>query len=734
MPTLNYSSGPFLPGTAADGGGSDVAWTNPNNAKVTDNTTTDNIWPSGGLRSNELLLSNFGFNLPDSAVVDGILVEVKRYGIQAVDSVVKLMKGGVATGDDKATTSGYPFIYEVKAYGGAEDLWGTTWTVAEINNSGFGVTLSAMNISGSGSANIDSVQITVYWHYDFTVAPADVPIRHVYKMFTNDGRYLGNLPKVTSKFALQEEANNIGCSINIDVAVFPDVSRQPTEPILTEAGDPILTEDDLPLLTEGAVPVFLPGDQTDQDVLIRNGNRVQVYEYNYYYPNGKLMFSGQVNKLTARYGSNSSGIQMLAYSDGLDLNSYIARGASANYTLDQSQLTEDSFDIVNSSGGAWSRAGQSVAVGSTNIAAVALKLNGSANVTVTLYDTANGTAIDSTTKTVSTSGAEEVLFGFPSSHDGSSFFFTIAVGSGQSIYVSLSSTNVYGAGSLYSAVFGGGSGGGVYSANTGDLWFKTYSGDKSTSASFFLKEPVTEMLAPTIDDYNLRGGRVTYTEDSIEATDLSLKYYLNTNTVLDVIKAVKDMCPSGYYYRADPGTSILDMKHISETPDFTLVKGHHISSLDLSLSIENVVNDVLFTGGQTSGVNLYSEYTSGSSIARYGLRLKQKTDNRVTHPQTADAMGLSILEEFQEEQNQTTVTVLARDMDITLLTPGKVIGFAGFGSFIDQLQLMIVRRDYHVTYVTLELGALPPRLTPTIERMTKELLAQQTIDNPSSPT
>jgi hypothetical protein len=48
-------------------------------------------------------------------------------------------------------------------YGGATNTWGQTWTEAQINSTGFGVTLSALNESGfaSRTASVDYIRITV---------------------------------------------------------------------------------------------------------------------------------------------------------------------------------------------------------------------------------------------------------------------------------------------------------------------------------------------------------------------------------------------------------------------------------------------------------------------------------------------------------------------------------------------------------------------------------------------
>jgi hypothetical protein len=145
----------------------------------------------------------------------------------------------------------------------------------------------------------------------------------------------------------------------------------------------------------------------------------------------------------------------------------------------------------------------------------------------------------------------------------------------------------------------------------------------------------------------------------------------------------------------------------------------------------------LLTGGDTGGgVNLYRDYIDAESGAFYGIRSLPKTDNRVTSTTTADAIGDTFIAESASEQQSTSLTVLDEHIDITLLTPGKTIGFKNFGNFIDDLVLQIVRREgnYNDGFATLTLGILPVRMNDQIEKINRQLLNEQTIDNPSAPS
>lgn len=82
----------------------------------------------------------------------------------ALDSEVKLvLSDGSIYATNKADTSTYYTTSDVTvAYGGAADLWGRTWTAAELNDADFGAVLIA-SIGTGVTASVDHMKITVYY-------------------------------------------------------------------------------------------------------------------------------------------------------------------------------------------------------------------------------------------------------------------------------------------------------------------------------------------------------------------------------------------------------------------------------------------------------------------------------------------------------------------------------------------------------------------------------------------
>jgi hypothetical protein len=148
------------------------------------------VFASGGVAANrtfaeffvttltrELLTTGYGFLIPRDATINGIRLDVKkaadRFGFLnslvatalVSDHHIRLIKGGVSGGADLKKGSWPSRSYAYVSYGGPTQLWGRTWTPADVNRADFGASIQAA--VGAHSANrhayIDHVRITVFY-------------------------------------------------------------------------------------------------------------------------------------------------------------------------------------------------------------------------------------------------------------------------------------------------------------------------------------------------------------------------------------------------------------------------------------------------------------------------------------------------------------------------------------------------------------------------------------------
>jgi hypothetical protein len=188
------SSGPSAPGTMSnDTTVGTVAWSVPNNAKVSDDTYTT-ASGSAVFVSNYLKATNFGFGIPTGARIDGIVVTVERKtdSTSVKDIGVYLVKNGTIGGTNHVSTgsAGYTACLApvtgsdcwstaetVVTYGNSTDLWGLSWAPDDINNALSGIVFEASRTYGTGARTIsvDSITMTVY----YTPPPTLTVIKHV---------------------------------------------------------------------------------------------------------------------------------------------------------------------------------------------------------------------------------------------------------------------------------------------------------------------------------------------------------------------------------------------------------------------------------------------------------------------------------------------------------------------------------------------------------------------------
>jgi hypothetical protein len=141
-----------------------TGWTNPGNVTADDGSYAT-VTVALNAHSQYVKGTNFGFAVPGGATIVGIVAEVERNvpAGNAIDFSVRLFKAGVATGSDLAAYS-WPATDAVATYGSSSELWGTTWTPADVNAATFGVGISVKGHSAFAvNPQVDYIKITVYY-------------------------------------------------------------------------------------------------------------------------------------------------------------------------------------------------------------------------------------------------------------------------------------------------------------------------------------------------------------------------------------------------------------------------------------------------------------------------------------------------------------------------------------------------------------------------------------------
>jgi hypothetical protein len=172
--STGYKQGGASRNVALSGGS--LNWTALGNAMTDDNlygTAGATLGSGATIKTNALEVDGFGNSVPDNAVILGIEATVVRTTNSVItsggikDGVVKLTKAGSLIGTNKAGNTDWSFGNAAIVYGGPTDLWGSTWTPAEINAPTFGMGVSANLYTGLVSlalmAKVDNIKINVFY-------------------------------------------------------------------------------------------------------------------------------------------------------------------------------------------------------------------------------------------------------------------------------------------------------------------------------------------------------------------------------------------------------------------------------------------------------------------------------------------------------------------------------------------------------------------------------------------
>lgn len=157
-----------------------LTWVNPTFAYTSNSQYATASVASSTADTHYLHFDTFNMAIPAWSTINGITVKVIRKAsinngateyvrdtrISLVDS-----SGAVVAANKGVTATNWLITNVTVNYGGATDLWGALWGVADINSNNFGVVVEARIKSGGLTAriaSIDYVEITV----DYTAGSA----------------------------------------------------------------------------------------------------------------------------------------------------------------------------------------------------------------------------------------------------------------------------------------------------------------------------------------------------------------------------------------------------------------------------------------------------------------------------------------------------------------------------------------------------------------------------------
>ena len=679
------------------------------------------------IRTKYLTASNFGFDLPDSAVIDGVEV-----GIQHV----------------RESTGG-----------------------------------------GTTQVQVDGIKVKIYYTYTPKITaqgkgggfvlPQGMETMEIPKRFRHrvekNGQFMGEWLDDVNDPSFKEDLNNPTADMMITLG-RNELTRFPVVEELLDEDDEVLTaEDDDPLLLDLAAATGM-GEGTDMDLnydyrltayygryeeeLLENGEALlteddEIMLLETGAPGGRDIFTGYLSYHESDWGDTDDlKVHILSHSHELnhikletDDTTYVN-----NFTVGQSYLGVGSIEgkgdpglttelwqgfnmaaqkkISRISFAAYIQREQTITVQirSGNVAGSGTVLaTGSLTITPNMVDDFEEQEISIPLGAAATLAAGNYIMritsdGWARTNNFNNYpvFF-------------LTNNGVYSGGNLTKrAMNSAGTSSALTSLSPSDLRFKVWEPGGSTSVPMLSMDPTT-MFRKVLDFAASRGARVRYRPEDMPPTGTVVSYTFNNMTVRKALDKILELMPADWYYRYNFGDNTMMIGPRPTEVDYTATLGKDIVKLKLRRSLEDLVNDVFYTGGGDPA--LFVRVTDPTSIEQWRRGLADLSDNRVEVESTARLLAQVAIDAKKNPLWSGSLT-LGNDTDLYLedIRPGMLIGFSGLGAHHDGVKVQLMSRSYNVDTIDGALNTLPPKVLKRIEDIKRNLDAIEQAKATSSPS
>ena len=719
--------------------------------------------------------------------------------------------------------------------------------------------------------------------------------RYQYMVYSK-GQFLGELNDVAETPTIRTALNSFPSDVKIDVPRNADSDYLETDVLeIVDDGEPE------PLVTERSETIDTTGDTVKSfgtGTIIDVNNNVDIYEYYGNYegfvlddgepllfddlnemevpigsPEGSVYFSGYISKYDVTYGKDArktSKLTMLSHTD--EYNNILLEKTDEDFvTISGSDSSlfaglgrEPSYYPATDN----SAVGQSfIFSGKKTLSVVYVKVKrlGASDMLPAQYPVVTmrlvlGNPADggATLATVSTSIVQNTpywqAFALPSditlnaSQRYSLIFTTELFLTGQysAVYpVQFYSDTTYADGVAYYETITRNwkSEAPVWNTATGyDMQIRLATRGGQTLVPMYSKDPST-MFKDIIDFGRNRGSMVKYLENSIEMSGTVVSAKFNMQSLKEAIDAAISYSPTDWYWYIDQSDLTLYLNQRSEDVSHIFTLGKDIEELKIEKSMEDLVNEVYFTGGNATAVvttpfenktyqggttstshvasqkfmpepyidykvyadydnkscivavyeyynnattpsnsptfvesgkltyrydaalnptltqicvvarasdssvvapdsmgirmvsdsNVYRHLVNNDSQSAYRKAMVKKTDARVTNSVSADIIANAEMERNPAPIHAATLSVI-RNEHLERVHPGQLVGFRGFGNFIDDLQLVVMEVELKRDIMTLSLGAFAPKTSKRLEDLKRNLQILEQANNPDAPT
>lgn len=612
---------------------------------------------------------------------------------------------------------------------------------------------------------------------------SDLSTEISYDASRKDGTFIGRIRTVTTNPSILSEINSLhskmsmgfGQNDNTEESVIQEIMTELQENMLTELGYKMVGSIDVPVgLGEGTnidtnvyidaqarYGDWLPWLTEDGKMITTEDNKVIVIAEGY--PDGRKFFGGYISNWELSAGNDDSAVQATVLSHSQELN---------NIVLETEDIPAFAHTIA---GDPQSKGIGGFGSGRTNAIAQTMTISGGSKYMsgITLYGVYSpGNRLEyvagGTTATITVriySGAttnpfgELVAIGSVQVPTGESYYYDrifvpfaapvrLVSGSGYAMtinaeggskdktqypypaYVGIDPAGGFASGQGFERMVDGSS---AYVGRSWDVPFMFYEQGGRLQRTFYSMDP-SVILMIILDFARKKGARASYTRQTIELTGTVVTLPINTNSIDEAISAVLKTMPGDWYIWYDYATDEVHA-HPRPTEVTQLFKrGINVVGVPkLGKSIEDITNDVIFSGGELpSGDNLLVRVQDSDSINTYRRGFKKISDSRFKDEASALLIARGEIERNSKPEFYGNVRIVQIDKSLLDLRPGELGQYMGFSLVMDTPELQIVSVTNEIETATLKLNVLKPRTAKRIEDIKRNLANLEAENNPES--
>jgi hypothetical protein len=197
--------------------------------------------------------------------------------------------------------------------------------------------------------------------------------------------------------------------------------------------------------------------------------------------------------------------------------------------------------------------------------------------------------------------------------------------------------------------------------------------------------------------------------------------------------------PSDWHVWYDPGNDTLHAHPRPTAVTQTFQRGINVvGEPTLSKSIEGIVNDVIFSGGQIdtnsdgqADTNLLVRVQDPQSITKYRRGLLKMSDSRYKDAVSARIVAQNEIDRNSAPQYRGDVIVVQTGSKSLLdVIPGELGQYQGFSTVMDTPELQIVGITYEIERSIYKLNVLKKRTPQRIEDLRRNMANLEAENNP----